>query len=136
MRDRDKAIKKWTRQGECDHCEGRVPGGWCCEFLGKTKVGAFVYDQGDEEYMKVRGFTKLTYDGKEGWYLAGFVHAPCPMHIDNRCSIYDKRPGTCKLWPWAPEQVVGTPCAYYFESEEGDKIGGDGSPYPGVEENN
>lgn len=100
---------RWERKGECNHC------GFCCEYLGSQKIGAFVTDAPDEDYLRVRGFRQTERDGVKGWLLTGYIHTPCPQHQANRCAIWLARPKSCSDWPVTPEQILGTPCSYWFE---------------------
>jgi Fe-S-cluster containining protein len=111
-------MPEWVRKGECNDC------GWCCENVGRFEITA---PPMDIEYLKVRGFRHT----EHGYTLAGDFCSPCPAHIDNRCSIYEDRPQTCKDFPEEPNRIVDTPCSYWFEDELGNKVGGKGSPYGG-----
>mgnify|MGYP001612643283 CR=1 FL=1 len=100
--------------------------------MGKTLIGIFLKDVADEEYMKVRGFKPAVNGEAKGWMAAGPVLLPCPQHKENRCSIYETRPQSCRDWPVSPEQVTGTPCSYWFEDTEGVEkpVGGGVAPFP------
>lgn len=109
----------WVRMGDCNHC------GWCCENLGVFELQFPITE--DVAYMEIRGFTI-----KDNLALIkADIKAPCPAHIDNRCSVYDTRPDTCKEFPSEPNEIIQTPCSYYFENSlTGEKIGGKQSPFP------
>lgn len=116
---------EWVRKGECNHC------GYCCQFMG-GRLMAFehkpISGEVDMEFLKMRGVS-FRNDGKaEMW---ADLYVPCVNHDSEakRCRIYDERPRTCHLFPQLPEQIIGTPCSYWFERGE-EKIGGMGSPYP------
>ncbi len=123
----------WIRKGECNSC------GMCCQYLGRDLPLTIVPPTGpdgdiDREFIAVRG---LQLDEKTGW-ATQMIHAfsPCTVHDNEnkRCLIYDRRPETCRTFPAHPAQIEKTPCSYWFEWEEKDKIirvGGEGSPYPG-----
>ena len=106
---------KWVRQGSCNHC------GYCCQFIGRFEMAVPEDMVGDRKFQEVRGFV--------GGKLVGDFYAPCPEHVNARCAIYDQRPITCQEFPTEPNQVKDTPCSYWFENEEGERIGGAGSPY-------
>ena len=119
---------KWMRQGECNHC------GWCCENIGAATI-FFPNDNPvvavqDEAYIQVRGFKKVTsHEGHAGVELEVVNRAPCPAHINDRCSLYPNHPPTCQAFPWHPRQIINTPCSYWFENT-GFAIGGHASPHP------
>lgn len=119
-------MPNWVRKGECNHC------GWCCIF-SFDPVGVFFADKDKKrnELLQVRGFRPAENEGEQGYMAYGDVYLPCPQHIDNKCAIYEKRPELCRTFPLLPTQVVGTPCSYWFEDEEGKElpVGGDASPY-------
>lgn len=119
-------MAKWVRKGECNHC------GYCCIFA-VNRVRLFIKEpnEQDKEFLAVRGFKFAATPQGIGWEAIAESYVPCPKHQENRCSIYDKRPETCKLFPQFPEQIIGTPCSYWFEDQEGmeKSIGGDASPF-------
>lgn len=80
--------------------------------------------------MAVRGI-ELTDGGRKGAVRVD-LFAPCKVHdlAGKRCQIYDQRPVTCRVFPERPEQIVGTPCSYWFEREVGgqtETLGGNGT---------
>lgn len=116
----------WERRGECNHC------GYCCIF-GVQKV-TIRMPRGlpkETEFLRIRGFKWTKDKGWEGMQASGEIFLPCPYHVRGRCGIYETRPEVCKDFPARPEQVVGTPCSYWFEDTDGKEapIGGDASPY-------
>lgn len=117
---------KWVRKGECVHC------GYCCLFaVNRSRLFIKEPNEQDREFLTVRGFKLAASSLGVGLEYIADSYVPCPKHVDNRCSIYDKRPEACKLFPQFVEQVLGTPCSYWFEDEEGVEkpMGGDASPY-------
>ena len=123
----------WIRKGECNSC------GMCCQYLGRDiplTITPPVRQDGevDLEYIAVRGYQL---DEKPGWATRNIhAFAPCSVHDNEnkRCTVYDQRPETCRNFPAHPAQIEQTPCSYWFEWSEEDKIvriGGEGSPYPG-----
>jgi len=110
----------WTRHGECNHC------GWCCESLSRQYVVRAPQEPYWVEFYKARGFAAAE-DGTVGRF--GWLMAPCPAHVDERCAMGDERPQRCKDFPIMPTEIVGTPCSYWFESGEL-RAGGMGSLYP------
>jgi Fe-S-cluster containining protein len=85
----------------------------------------------DREFLSVRGFKPAVTPQGVGLEIIADSFVPCPKHRNDRCSIYDKRPEACRVFPEFPEQVAATPCSYWFEDEEGiqSPVGGDASPY-------
>ena len=68
------------------------------------------------------------------------LFAPCQLYDQAQamkgpgCKIYDVRPATCRDFPEKPEQILDTPCSFYFErTVDGstERVGGKGSPHPG-----
>ena len=125
----------WKRQGECNHC------GFCCLFLSNIEVelnstrAELVDTEGnvDEKHLHVRGFERGEGDAYHGKAL---FYSPCEEYNihEMRCSIQASKPKTCVEFPAIPEQVLGTPCSYYFEEcvdGHAARMGGDQSPYPG-----
>lgn len=110
----------WERKGECSHC------GWCCENLGRFEINV---EPTDLQYVNIRG-AKMTL---RGLVIEGDFHAPCPQHIDGRCAVYANRPRTCVDFPSEPNEIIRTPCSYWFERDvDGvvERLGGKGSPFP------
>jgi Fe-S-cluster containining protein len=82
-----------TERYECDNC------GACCTQLiieidhldvvrePKLLAAATLLD----------GHGKITYDSdwEKQYGLACGSNRPCPLHVDNRCSIYPTRPNCC-----------------------------------------
>lgn len=120
-------MPKWVRKGGCIDC------GYCCVFaINRSKLFMKAPSEQDREFLLTRGFKPtVTPTGEVGLEIMAEAYVPCPQHQNNRCAIYDKRPEACKIFPQYPEQIVGTPCSYWFEDEEGKEkpIGGDASPY-------
>ena len=132
----------WKRQGECNGC------GMCCLFLAVspqeisfTPEGLVGKDgQTDTHHTHVRGLVK----GEDQlFHVPAWLYSPCSEYsLENMgCKIHETKPQTCKDYPWMPEQIVGTPCSYYFEKQNEAGVvfrqGGQASPYPGksVEQN-
>jgi Fe-S-cluster containining protein len=118
----------WTRKGECNGC------GHCCQHFGQDVAAFKLGAEADVEFFKVRGF-QLFKDGADRIVAATKLcdlSSPCRHHDAEKkaCEIYDTRPATCVDFPQQPEQIQYTPCSYWFENEEGQKIGGQGSPHP------
>jgi Fe-S-cluster containining protein len=132
----------WQRKGECNGC------GYCCQFDGSIRL---TFDkrsvppgQFDEGYYKTRGYSV----DKEGASKVAFLYQPCPkfeptasngvtIERPGRCTVYEDRPKTCRDFPQEPMQLLGTPCSYWFERNNGTRVvrfGGSGSPYPTLEE--
>lgn len=119
-------MAKWVRKGECNHC------GYCCVFaVNRARLFIKEPNEVDREFLVVRGFKLAITPMGTGLEIIADCYVPCPKHVNNRCSIYDRRPEACKLFPQSPEQILGTPCSYWFEDEEGKErpMGGDASPY-------
>ena len=117
----------WTRKGECNGC------GWCCVHIGQDVSSfKFIGAEADVEFFKVRGFTIFVDENRKpiGATRLCNTHAPCPEYDGKACRIYETRPITCVDFPAMPEQIRWTPCSYWFEDENGNKIGGSGSPHP------
>ena len=119
-------MAKWTRKGDCNHC------GWCCIFsVNRSRLFIKAPSDRDREFLLTRGFKPAVTPMGVGLEILAEAYVPCPQHKNSHCAIYDKRPEACRLFPEFPEQIVGTPCSYWFEDEEGNEkpIGGDASPY-------
>jgi Fe-S-cluster containining protein len=61
------------------------------------------------------------------------AYVPCEAHDQDAktCMIYEERPEICRTFPVSPDQIEGSPCSHWFESEDGAvKRGGGQSPYP------
>lgn len=108
---------RWTRMGECNHC------GACCQNLSRQVLKITGGTEVDRPYLELRGAVPT---GAQTFDLPVWVHAPCVAHESGaatgnggggRCAIYDRRPRTCRDFPWRPDQVVGTPCSYRFERQ-------------------
>jgi Fe-S-cluster containining protein len=121
----------WTRHGECNGC------GFCCEsvsrdVLVRTEEQVAV----DKPFYLARGFQPTTIDGERRYVLFAWLVAPCPelkketwaYGTQYRCRIYEHRPETCQTFPRLPQDIVGTPCSYWFTHGE-HTIGGQGSPH-------
>lgn len=130
-------MSEWTRQGECNHC------GYCCLFLATQAHMLALEKDGfrdqhgkfDEQHLKVRHVMTDQAEPSKVVTHAWF-YSPCSeFKVDElRCGIQETKPYTCSAYPWDPEQVIGTPCSYFFEKKQDDttlRIGGQGSPYPG-----
>ena len=116
----------WVRKGECNHC------GYCCIFaVSRTRLFIEKPNERDKEFLLVRGFKLAVTPMGVGLETVADSYVPCPKHTQSRCSIYDKRPEACKAFPETPEQIMGTPCSYWFEDAMGIEkpLGGDASPY-------
>ena len=107
----------WVRHGECNGC------GFCCEAIAYVEVA--LPDQiEDQEFLRLRGFSP---EGTKRLHIID----PCPaLRHDKTCSIYETRPRTCREFPTSPDEIVNSPCSYWFENGDGEKIGGGGSPHP------
>lgn len=113
------------RKGECNNC------GWCCEFIAIerniiTEQQSLIPDV--EYFYTLRGGVKCN-DGKIRFTSYSFI--PCNNYdsVLGRCIKYNERPDVCKLFPFIPEQIEGTPCSFWFECKEGNR-GGLRSLYP------
>lgn len=122
-----------VRFGECNNC------GWCCQFDGIHRNvvehldGNDMIHESDQQFYRLRG-GKIIDGGKRILYVVQ-SYAPCSAHnqMDLKCKVYDNRPISCQEFPSTPEQIEGTPCSYWFETEINGKLirrGGGGSPYP------
>lgn len=120
----------WVRQGDCNQC------GHCCKVIQpnhRFDLPGEIRDEVELEFLKTRGYT---IEGKRAWILTTLM-APCP-ELDGpgtqdhtyACKVWENRPQTCEEFPLTPAQVRGTPCSYWFEREDGRKVGGDDSPHP------
>ena len=119
-------MNEWVREGECNHC------GWCCQNAGYGQLFIPIeMNEGgtDEEYIQVRGYKEVTSQGHKGHAVPVDFHTVCAKYADQRCSIWAERPRVCAAYPLWPNQVVKTPCSYWFIRGE-EKVGGDGSPHP------
>ena len=125
--------EKPIRMGECNGC------GWCCQFEGVQRnivlpqEGTQKIDMSDRKFYELRG--GITNKEETQVRYVAWVHLPCSAHDQTKkcCTIYDDRPNICRDFPQTPEQIEGTPCSYWFELKNGDKIlrrGGQSSPYP------
>ena len=119
----------WVRKGECNHCS------WCCVHFGQDVVSfKMVGADADVEFFRVRGFD--LFEDEHGKVVGATKlisqHAPCPQYDgeQKRCKVYNVRPVTCIDYPIIPGQIQYTPCSFWFEDENGNKVGGQGSPYP------
>jgi Fe-S-cluster containining protein len=132
----------WERKGDCNGC------GWCCEKIARdVLVRTDAQVARDPAYYAARGFQPVTVDGERRHVLWAWLEAPCPelrrpVHMPgygvvgtHRCAIHDSKPETCRTFPRLPQDVVGTPCSYWFERTEDDvagrvtRAGGTGSPH-------
>lgn len=90
----------------------------------------------DKPFYLARGFQPTEVDGARRYVLWAWLDAPCPQlrteawayGTHHRCSIYETRPQTCQSFPRLPQDIVGTPCSYWF-TQDGEAIGGLGSPH-------
>lgn len=122
----------WTRHGECSHC------GWCCQYgAWSTAVVENAQGLSDPQYYRVRGWVLHHVEGVPVQATARIAHyQPCPSFVGVAgvpgCRLIGDpgRPATCHAFPTEPRQVRDIPCSYWFESEAGERIGGNGSPYP------
>lgn len=122
----------FTRKGDCNNC------GWCCQFEAVHRCSGVAQDGGHvdpdtRKFYELRG-GQISADGRTIRYLM-HAYVPCSAHDQERstCSVYDDRPQICRDFPKTPDQIEGSPCSYWFESEvEGQIIyrGGINSPYP------
>lgn len=101
--------------------------GWCCENLVPPIDFYFPLEKLGEDYAEARGMSVK--DGVGHKRLP--VFDPC-QHLwsDMKCAIHNSKPNYCRKWPFEPDHVVGVPCTYWFENEDGDVIGGLRSPHP------
>ncbi len=92
----------------------------------------------DPDFYRARGFERVQVEGGEYRHvLWAWLDAPCPemdTHIwpygkISRCKIQSQKPKTCVEFPRLPQDVAGTPCSYWFTSDDGQAIGGTGSPH-------
>jgi Fe-S-cluster containining protein len=116
-----------ARHGECNRC------GWCCRYAAWS-VSRVENPQGlsDPDYYRTRGFTLHFHKGMATMATAQVLHEQrCPEMAGDDCGMIESpaRPRTCGEFPSRPEQVIGIPCSYWFETDNGN-IGGDASPYP------
>lgn len=120
------------RRGECNSC------GWCCQYEGihrnvvSPAPGEEFVSLSDRRFYELRG-GRVIADGRRVLYVVQ-AFAPCSAHDNDgkRCTTYDDRPDICREFPSVPEQIEGTPCSHWFESDEAGEIvrrGGTGSPY-------
>ncbi len=127
-----KDIMFWVRHGDCNQC------GHCCETIEpnhRFDLRGEIRDEAEETFLKTRGYT---IEGKRAFIMTTVV-AECPQldryegtqaaGLMTGCKVWDDRPPTCQEFPITPAQVRGTPCSYWFEREDGRKVGGDDTPY-------
>lgn len=99
-----------TRKGYCNGC------GWCCQVIVRARIDAEDID--DKEFAAIRGYPVEA--GEKKWYDH---YEPCPLlSADNRCTIYAGRPRTCREFPTSPLLIEESPCTYWFEDEDGNKV--------------
>jgi Fe-S-cluster containining protein len=126
----------WVRQGDCNQC------GHCCQVIQpnhRFDLPGEIRDETEAEFLTTRGYT---IDGKRAWIMTTLM-APCPeLRVEetycgpgdhwrqHSCAVWEHRPQTCQEFPLTPAQVRETPCSYWFEREDGRKVGGDDSPHP------
>lgn len=110
------------RHGECDMC------GWCCEILATGAKLLFPLEPMGKDYLEARGIEIV--EGRVGYKQLDIID-PC-QHLceDKTCAIHDTKPQYCRDWPRNPEDVIGHPCTYWFELDDGRRVGGTRSPYP------
>lgn len=137
------AILTWERKGECNGC------GHCCQMIMRdVLVRTDEQVARDAAYYQARGFQRLMVDGEPRHVLWAWVHAPCPelrtkveqwgygAVYTHKCAIHEHKPETCQTFPRIPQDIVGTPCSYWFERVEDEltnrvtRAGGTGSPHP------
>lgn len=121
----------WIRHGECNGC------GFCCEKVAREViVRTPVQVSRDRAFYLARGFQKVEVDGEQKYVLWAWLDARCPkLDVSDgayRCTIYAERPRTCQTFPRIPQDIVGTPCSYWF-SNGANTVGGSGSPHPSTE---
>jgi Fe-S-cluster containining protein len=117
----------WVRHGECNHC------GHCCTFVAReVLVRTREEIRRDPAFYTARGFAEVEVDGQPRHVLWAWLHAPCPQFTGGRCGIQAVKPETCVAFPQRPQDIVGTPCSYWFE-RAGVAVGGTGSPFPSSE---
>jgi hypothetical protein len=131
-------MSAWARHGECNHC------GHCCTYVAReVLVRTPAQIQRDPAFYQARGFAPMEVDGAPRHVLWAWLYAPCPQHVevcdplaphvpDRRCAIESTKPPTCVAFPRLPQDIVGTPCSYWFE-KDGHAAGGQGSPHPVAE---
>lgn len=118
-------ITFWKRFGECNGC------GHCCRLIATIEFThpSPIRTPGEERFLRTRGYT---IDGQRAWMMADVVK-PCPELVapageSTQCRVYEDRPETCVEFPTTPAQVRYTPCSYWFENEDGRRVGGEASP--------
>ena len=85
-----------------------------------------------EAYIALRGGVAVDRSARK-WDVPIDIKAPCEAHdsANLRCAIYDRRPRVCRDFPWNPDQVVGTPCSYWFVRQVAGReevVAGGGAP--------
>lgn len=115
-------MSAWARRGECNHC------GHCCTAIAREALVRDPREITDRAFYDARGFQTVLVDGRAHLVLYAWLYAPCPQHVDNQCAIHDRKPETCAAFPRLPQDIVDSPCSYWFE-RDGMKVGGAGSPY-------
>lgn len=106
----------------------------CCQFLGErvmTMKFTGNSDDYDRQYLELRGI-RVDPATRTGTKKIG-IFLPCTAHdlAGRRCTVYERRPRTCRDFPWGPEQISGTPCSFWFSRNVNGKeeiIAGDGAP--------
>lgn len=125
LRETEPITTAWVRQGECNHC------GWCCQFIGRrTMKFTGRSEDYDRYYLELRG---ATMDSNRTGTAPIAIFLPCTAHDNEakRCEVYERRPRTCRDFPWNPEQAQGIPCSYWFSrtvNGQEEIIAGDGAP--------
>lgn len=123
----------WERKGSCNDC------GYCCNTLTRADLSFPMGPRIDREFYRVRGFGFVQAANRQELAMLPRVPVvfPCPSYDQEgkRCTIYENRPRTCREFPTRPEDILGSPCSYWFDRETKDGslevMGGDGSPHPG-----
>lgn len=95
------------RKGECNNC------GYCCVVISRVKMD--FSSMNDQPFFAARD---IPTDGIK-WFD---VVDECKHHVDDSCNIHSTRPQTCRDFPTNPEDIRDSPCSYWFEDEDGNRV--------------
>ncbi|MGC4080640.1 MAG: YkgJ family cysteine cluster protein [Vicinamibacterales bacterium] len=90
------------------HCNAGTPARYCCRKPGVlvavpelVRILVYVYEHGSEEAVAALRARAARYvaqvDGRDLHQSSGDA-APCPLLVDDLCSVYDVRPLVCRSY--------------------------------------
>jgi len=94
------------RKGECNNC------GYCCEVITTVEL---YFPTKDAAFKLARGISPKGIKQLD-------VIDPCQHHTGIGCRIHATRPQTCRDFPTHVDEIRGSPCSYWFEDEEGNRL--------------